>query len=131
MLPSEAIRKAAALVEAGWCQCGGHYARDAAGNPVSLWKGGEAMLGVNPNAAAFTLYGAVAASLRGGEPITKLSLLFDTLNRLALAVDDLGALGGTNHLHPLMAFNEAEGRTKAEVLALLEAAAVELEGAGA
>lgn len=130
MLPHEALRAAAKLIEVGgWCRGEpGHtdHARDAGGLLVPLYVGADRAR-INPEAVQFTAYGAVAA-IMGRERIVRIALMFDVLYRRALEVT--GPPGGKNYVHPLEAYNATEGRTQAEVLAFLEAAAVECERIG-
>lgn len=127
MQPYELIRQAARLIEAqGWSQ--GAAARDLAGNIVQLLDigTGNARATVNPKAHAFSIYGAlVKAQALYAEP-SHIGLMWDTLMRLAR---EMGAAadGGTNYVHPVIQYNETEGRTKEEVLAFMERAAGEIE----
>ena len=130
MLPQEALREAAKLIEAGWCQGDGSHsghARDAAGRPVPLHVG-AVRAAINPEAASYTLYGALATVMRVIR-VDRVALVFDVLYRLSTAENDMDP-GGTNHVHPVMAFNETPGQTKDRVLALLELAAQEAEAVG-
>lgn len=126
---AEVLRAASAIIEAGWSH--GADARDANGRPTALYggTGGDtSRAGVSRDAVSFSLYGAVckATSVAGG--CSRLPLLWDVLYRLASATDV--PIGGTNHVHPVIEFNEAEGRTKEEVLALLELAAHDCDTIG-
>lgn len=120
----EVLQEAAALVEAGWSQ--GAVARDASGRPVPLFTTGSSETGraaINPEAAQLSLYGAISkAQAPGG--VIGLPAMWDLL---AVRCADLcGPTGGDNHLHPVMLFNETEGRTKADVVALLLTCVIEL-----
>lgn len=127
---AEVLRAASAIVEAGWSQ--GAVARDASGRPTALFggTGGDtSRASVNRDAVSFSLYGAVCkATHDAGGRVDRLPLLWDVLYRLASATDV--PYGGTNHVHPVLEFNESEGRTKEEVLELLELAAQDCEQIG-
>ena len=125
MLPAEAIREAAKLIEAGWSQ--GAAARDGNGREVPLHVGAE-RAGITPEAVAFSVYGALATIMRR-ERVVRTALVFDVLYRLAAGANDQ-APGGTNYVHPVLAFNDATERTKDEVLALLADAAEQCEQIG-
>jgi hypothetical protein len=60
-----------------------------------------------------------------GEP-THIGLMWATLCELARATNAI-AEGGTNYVHPIISYNEAEGRTQDEVLAFMEQAAAAIE----
>jgi hypothetical protein len=122
---SDVLRAAGALIEVGWSQ--GAPARDGNGSPVPLHSG-EVKAGVNPAAVSFSIYGAVCKALATAGPVDRLPLVWDVLYRLASASDT--PHGGNNHVHPVIQFNEQEGRTKAEVLALLDLAAIECDRIG-
>lgn len=126
---AEVLRAAAAIVEAGWSQ--GAIARDGNGRPVALFggTGGDtSRASVNREAAAFSLYGAVAKACSQVERVERLPLVWDVLYLLASVGDT--PYGGNNHVHPVLQFNEAEGRTKDDVLGLLELAAQDCERIG-
>jgi len=130
VLAHEVLRRAAAIVEAGWSE-GSNHARDAAGNPVELYlraAGGTSRAGINPAATRFSAYGAVAKVLASAPAATSVSVLW---TRLADAAADsmVGRKGGTNYVHPLVGFNATEGRTAADVVSLLLAVAKDLEPA--
>lgn len=118
------LRAAGAIIETGWSQ--GDPARDDNGNPVPLFAG-SIKAAVNPAAVSFSIYGAVCKAM-ATEPTDRLPLVFDVLHRLASATET--PLGGNNHVNAIIQFNEQEGRTKAEVLALLDLAAIECDRIG-
>lgn len=122
---SEVLRAAGVLIDAGWSQGAG--ARDGNGNPVPLFAG-DKKAGVNPDAVSFSIYGAICKASAVAGPVQRLPLVWDVLHRLASATET--PHGGNNHVHPVIQFNEHEGRTKAEVLALLDLAAIECERIG-
>lgn len=128
---AEVLRAASAIIEAGgWSQ--GAVARDGSGRPCPLYggTGGDtSRAGVNRNAVSFSLYGAVCKATANAGSCDRLPLVWDVLYRLASASEV--AHGGTNHLHPVMQFNEQEGRTVEDVLALIEVAAQDCEQIGA
>lgn len=136
MQPYELIRNAARLIEAqGWAygtsdEWGSIAAFDRGGAPVRLLSTatGDARVKVNPAAYSFSIYGALVKGQEiYGQP-THVGLMWDTLYRLAR---EIGATpeGGTNYVHPVIAYNEAEGRTKEDVLAFMEQAAAAIEAA--
>lgn len=130
MLPHEAIREAAKLIEAGWCQSDGSHlghARNEAGAVVPLWVG-AARSDINPQAARYTVYGAIATVMRVNR-VERAALIFDVLYNLAIAHNGHPP-GGSNYVHPLLAFNEAPGRTREQVLAMLDMAANDIERIG-
>lgn len=128
MQPYELVRRAAKLIaKQGWSQ--GGAARDASGAIVQLLdvgRAGDSRVKVNPKAQSFSIYGAlVKAQETHGEP-THIGLMWETLMRLAR---EMGSVvdGGTNYVHPVIQYNETEGRTQAEVLAFMEQAAAAIE----
>jgi hypothetical protein len=129
MLAHQILRKAAAVVEAGWSE-GGAAARDAEGNEVPLYghaAGGTSRAGINPAAVRFSAYGAVAKVL--ASPQAGNSASGPMWLRLAYLAKERSPArpGGSNYLHPLVQFNADEGRTAQDVVDLLLAAAAELE----
>jgi len=135
MQPQDLIRAAAKLLgEKGWAQPAGHHAVGADGEPVSLWgntRGTDPIdtsrASFNPQAARLSIYGALVAILAGGARPEHSGLMWDCLREVAL--EELGehAPGGTNYVHPLVAYNNAEGRTQDEVLAFMEKVAKRIE----
>lgn len=126
MLAHEILREAATIIEAGgWSQA--VHARDATGRAVGLYNtsGGTSRAAVNPAAVSFSIYGAIVKAASQGGPGVNLSAVWPTIHELARAKNEVRA-GGNNHLHAVMAFNEAVGRTKDEVLAFLLEAADEI-----
>lgn len=126
---AEVLRAAGAIIERGWSQ--GAVARDGAGRPVALFggTGGDtSRASINRDAVAFSLYGAVCKATSDAGGCSRLPLLWDVLFRLCSATDV--PYGGTNRVHPVLQFNEMDGRTKAEVLAVLELAAQDCERIG-
>lgn len=131
MQPQDLIRSAAKIIkESGWSQ--GAAARDHNGAEVPLFggvSGDTSRAGVNSAAVSFSIYGALvkAQATAGAGMIQNLvGMMWDTLYRLARAEHGIPP-GGTNYVHPIIGYNEAEGRTVEEVLAFLEACAVEIE----
>lgn len=124
----EILRAAGAIIErGGWSQ--GAEARDSNGVPVPL-VGGSERWSINPAAVSFSIFGAVRKAIaEAAGRVERLPLVFDVLFRLAYDVNG-HPLGGTNYVHPLLQFNEAAGRTKDEVLALIELAAHDCERIG-
>lgn len=135
MQPHEMIRSAAKLIETqGWAHgtvegIGPVAAADLSGNPLRLMEtglGGDSRARVSKAAWAFSIYGAlVKAQEAGGQP-THVGLMWDTLYAMAR---ELGGSpeGGTNYVHPVIQFNEQEGRTKEEVLTFMEQVAAAIE----
>jgi hypothetical protein len=134
MQPHELIRRAAKLIAAqGWAHgtdptLGPIAAMDASGQPVRLLEtgtGGDSRVKVNKRAWLYSIYGAlVKVQEQHGQP-THVGLMWDTLYALAR---EMGAPeGGNNYVHPVIAYNEAEGRTQEEVLAFMEIAANTIE----
>jgi len=125
MLAHEVLRRAAEIIkETGWSA--GSSARDINGAPIPLWHG-DVRAGIHPAAVSLSIYGAIAKVL-ATEPCPNVALIWKSLESLSDR-PDVVVRGGTNHLHPVMAFNDAPGRTESEVLALIEAAAVLCEQA--
>lgn len=119
------LRAAAETVSKGWSQ--GANARDADGREVPLWATGGSETGrasVNPAAVRFSLYAAVALAQSPGG-VVGLPAMWDLLYRRCK--EATGPTGGTGHVHPALGFNEVEGRTAEEVVAMLNACADELE----
>jgi hypothetical protein len=127
----EVLRAAAAIIEAGgWSQ--GAVAKDGNGRPVALFGGtggGSSRASVNRAAVSFSLYGAICKATDQAGGCSRLPLLWDVLYRHCSGATD-AAHGGKNHVHPVLLFNEAEGRTREEVLALLEIAAQDCDQIG-
>lgn len=138
MLPQDVIRAAIEVLSTrGWhqsdrstdAQTPAQHARNHAGEAIPLYradKSGESVARINPDAASFSAYGALVAAIQAGGGVLNPGLLWDTLHRLASSKVDM-ALGGNNHVHPLLAFNDATGTTKEQVIALLEEAAKEID----
>jgi hypothetical protein len=126
MTPAEAMREAKKLIEAGWSPVGVQNA-DGRAVPLHISDGERAK--INPDAVKLTAYGAIAVVMRR-ERVERPALVFDVLYRLAADAMPGHAHGGTNYVHPLLAFNSAEGRTQAEVADLFERAAVQCEEIG-
>lgn len=127
MLAHEVLRAAAKIVEAGWSE-GSTPARDAGGNPVQLYAGtggGTSRAGINPQAARFSAYGAIAKVL-ASNAVSGTPHMWGLLATAAAARTG-ERKGGTNFVHPLVGFNAGEGRTAAEVVALLLEVADELD----
>jgi hypothetical protein len=104
MQPHQILRAAAVIVETGWCQgCG---ARDELGREVSLFSG-DARATVNPAATSFSAYGAICKAMavsRSGAS----QAMWIKLRELAQGA---GSASWTD-------YNNAEGRTAAEVVTL-------------
>jgi hypothetical protein len=127
LLPHELIRAAIGILTSnGWSQ--GAAARNHYGEQLPLYlpaTGGDSRARIHPDAVSFSIYGALAKAMGdAGTAVANPGLLWATLDAAAkLHV----VPGGTNHLHALIAFNEVEGRTHAEVLEFLEGVALQLE----
>jgi len=136
MQPQDLVRSAAEIIKTrGWCRgepgtARAVNARGSDGEPVDLILAsseGTSRASVNPHAWSFSIYGAlVKAQAIAGVPVENQRLMWDTLHRMASAATG-AAHGGTNYVHPILQYNETEGRTKEEVLAFLDAVATELE----
>lgn len=127
MLAHELLRAAAEIIDrGGWSH--GADARDASGVGVALFAG-AIKASINPAAVSFSIYGAVCKASAEAGRVERVPLMWDVLYRLAHDANG-HPHGGTNYVHPVMQYNEAEGRTKAEVLALLELAAQDCEQIG-
>ena len=132
MLAHEVLRKAAEIVAAGWSE-GSAAARDINGGEVPLYgaaTGGTSRVGINANAARFSMYGAVAKVLASptgaGTPANAMWLkLAEIAKRRSPA-----RMGGTNHVNPIIQFNADDERTAQDVIDLLNEAADELEAQG-
>jgi hypothetical protein len=134
MQAQELIRAAAEVIRSGgWSQ--GDHARDMLGRGVPLFggTGGEsARAQINPDAVAFSIYGALvkaAAVNRANVPPALWVLLVEqAAKELSEATPGPKAVpGGTNHLNALILYNEHMDRTEAEVLSFLETAALTIE----
>lgn len=131
MLAHEVLRAAADVIREGWSP-GGSAARDANDNEVSLYgaaRGSTSRVGINPAAAKFSAYGAVAKVLAGpaaGTPAT--SAMWIALATKAREKSPARP-GGKNFMHPLVQFNADEERTAQDVIDLLIEVADELENA--
>jgi hypothetical protein len=131
---AEVLRAAGAIIEAGWSQ--GAVARGNGGRPVPLFAGtggDTSRATVNRDAVWFSLYGAICKATSDAGGCSRLPLLWDVLYRHAInGTEESGQTphGGTNHVHPVIQFNEHPGRTKEEVMALLEIAAQDCEAIG-
>jgi anti-sigma regulatory factor (Ser/Thr protein kinase) len=103
------LAHAAERVRVGWCR--GTDARDESGAPVEPWSG---------QAAAWSLLGALVASLDGPEAVPDVSLpaLASAMAALAELIEDRSLSG----------WNDAPGRTQQEVIAVLERARMLLPG---
>lgn len=125
MQAHEVLRAAADVIRAGWSE-GPVNARDGDGKPVPLHGaavGGSSRVGINPDAARFSAWGAVAKVLAGpGGAGVPTSLMWTRLADLAKAKSP-ARIGGLNHLHPLIQFNADEERTAQDVIDLLIEAA--------
>jgi hypothetical protein len=132
MLAHEVLRAAADVVRAGWSE-GAAAARDADGAEVNLYGaavGGTSRVGINPQAARFSAYGAVAKVLAGpGAGGVATGVMWLRLAEIARAKSP-SRPGGTNHMHPLVQFNADPERTAEDVIELLIEAADALEQQG-
>lgn len=125
MKPSQIVRAAIKiLTEQGWCQ--GASAKDHAGCNLLLYEAssaGDGRARINQQAASFSIYGSIAKAMENaGTAVPQAGLMWQVLQALAEAVPE-----AKGHIHPIVGYNESLNRTKDEVLALMERAAVELE----
>lgn len=127
MKPSELIRAAIVILnETGWCQ--GSNAKDAMGRDVGLFQlsnEGDSRAKINPDATAFSIYGAIAAAMQAN-PVPASRTMWEVLEQRARAVAGVRKASS----HALVEYNETMDRTKEEVTDFLESAAVALEGVG-
>lgn len=124
MLAHEVLRAAADVVRAGWSE-GSAAARDGDGREVNLYGpavGGTSRVGINPEAARFSVYGAVAKVLTTAQGGPATGLMWLRLAEIAKRRSP-SRPGGTNHMHPLVQFNADPERTAEDVIALLLEAA--------
>lgn len=105
MTPREVLLKAAELVERGWCQ--GHGATDKSGNTVDRDA---------DDAACFCALGAISRATQGTKQSVRNDLFWDARARLGDVVDQAGFMG-------VAPWNDAPGRTQAEVVQALRQAA--------
>lgn len=120
------LRRAAQLVAAGWSPS--LKPLDGGGNEVLIFGGtvgDTARAGVNRAITHHTLYSAVVAAMNeSGEN----AAFTPAWLAIASEIEAAGYVrGGTNHLHPALGFNVAEGRTAEEVQALLNRVANKLD----
>lgn len=130
MQPHELIRAAAEIIKTGgWSQKAA--ARDHLGVEVPLFggvTGDTSRAGVNQAAVRFSIYGAlVKAQAIAGTSVANPGLMWHTLHQLAKAEPGAPVTGGTNYVHPVLGYNDHEGRTVEEVLSFLETCALTLE----
>lgn len=126
MAAHDVLRQAAAIIEKGWSPF--HEATDKDGSLVPMFRnttGDMSRAGANPNAANYSLYGALIIAMGTHGTTGDMGRIWRKLAEL-IAKDGPPA-GGTNHLHPVIGFNRAEGRTQADVVALLTQAAHEFD----
>lgn len=116
------LRRAAEIVEASWSSENGPL--DANGERVRLYGGtigDTARAGPNPAIASHTLYSAIvwAAHELPQDAAGGLAAAWVRLSEVISGQTGAAVRGGVNHLHPVHGFNVAEGRTAADVAALL------------
>lgn len=129
MLAHEVLRKAAEIVGAGWSE-GSAAARSADGREVHLYgasTGGTARVGINPEAARFSAYGAVAKVLASPQGTGTAANAMWLVLAAAAKRKSPSRMGGTNHVNPIIQFNADDERTAQHVIDLLNEAADELE----
>ena len=125
MKAHEVLTAAAALIrEKGWCQHAN--ARDGLGRAVpALDPGGNRR--INPEAASFSIYGAIMAAGMKGDRQTQTGLMWDTLVNEARKLR-----GGTRFArggqHPVFEFNDHKDQSAESVLLFLTDCAKTLEG---
>lgn len=139
MTPQDLIRAAAKIIETnGWCYGTDNtgkivHVRDQSGIPLPLYRGdntGQDKAKVNPGARSFSIYGALCKAMHDARgAVADPGAMWQVLQQMALTEGSTTArMGGTNYVHPVIAFNEREDMTKGDVLAFLERCAVELDG---
>jgi hypothetical protein len=104
MKASEILSSARSLIIDGWCQRAD--ARDARGREVTPWS---------PEARAWSVLGALVGADGVGRPPPGVMPIVE----LGEAIVALGDAGAT---HSLESWNDAEHRTRAEVIALFDRA---------
>lgn len=121
MLPHNVLRTAASMIRAGGLSQGCH-ARDAEDREVELFSTGSSETGrasINPAAVKFSIYGAVAAVC--ARNACNPSAVWPKLaEEAAKAMAGKKAVGGSNHLHPLILLSEHMDTTKESAAAFLE-----------
>lgn len=138
MTPQDLIRAAAKIIETeGWCSGTDNkgkivHVRDQSGIPLPLYRGdntGQDKAKVNSGARSFSIYGALCKALHDARgAVADPGGMWTVLQGLALTEGPTTErMGGTNWVHPVIAFNEREGMTKDGVLAFLERCAVEFD----
>jgi hypothetical protein len=131
MQAHEVLRAAAKLVEtAGWSE-GGPAARDINGREVQLYRSTGNRSTINPDAAKFSAYGAIAVVLaRPAASGVAANAMWLRLADAARAKSP-SRPGGTNYLHPLVQFNADPERTAGDVVELLLEVAKAMEAEAA
>jgi len=121
MLPHDVLRTAASTIRAGGLSQGCH-ARDAQDREVELFATGSGETGkasINPNAVKFSIYGAVAAAC--SRNACNPSAIWPVLaTEAAKVMAGKAAVGGSNHLHPLILLSEHMDTTTESAAAFLE-----------
>lgn len=120
MMAHEMLRLAADVVDAGWSS--GANARDEAGRAVPLYQG-DVRAAINPAAVRFSGYGAICKVISQHPQRGNGGIRAADWREVAQAAWDAGGRSA----QPLAQFNDAEGRTAAEVSAVLRTAADRLE----
>lgn len=126
MAHSDILRRAAELVAAGWSPERGPT--DHLGDIVPVFggtTGDTARAGVNKAITAHTLYSAIVTAAHEIQADQPMMSAWAVLNDEIMAT--CAPPGGTNFVHPVHAFNAAEGRTAEDVQALLHRAADRLD----
>lgn len=127
MNEAELIRAAAELIrKGGWSQ--GAAARDAMGNQIPLFTAAAtgqtdaSRASINPAAVSFSIYGALAKIGYANSGAVSMGMLWQTMA-------DMARLEPCNvaHVHPIIAYNDHDGRTQDEVLDFMERCARQLE----
>lgn len=116
------LRRAAEIVGVGWSSENGPL--DANGVRVPIFGGtlgDTARAGPNPAITQHTLYSAIVQASHDlpQDAAGGLAAAWVRLSEVISGQPGAPVRGGINHLHPVHGFNVAEGRTSAEVAALL------------
>lgn len=135
MLPHDVCREAAKLIRTGGHSQGCH-ARDRLGREVLLvvnTQGKEQVdtsrATITTEATAFSIYGALA-SVMALNPCNPTPIWIAVRDEAIRSMEGKRAVGGANHLHPVILFNEHMDTDKNAAVAFLERVALLLEPKG-
>lgn len=124
MKACEVVRAAAKIIsERGWCQ--GANARDVSGRAVPVLDPSGSRK-PNPEAATFSIYGAIMTAGATGDRQTQTGPMWEVLVRQAVANRRDGKRDSRQH--PVFEFNDREGQTVEGALEYLADCAEKLDG---